>query len=172
MQKSKFLQLKTSKKDNLLFQCDYNDVNLTQILEVTEEEALNKLPYWIVLPRLTKAQLLLVVGDLNIQLPSKCSKSRKSLCDLLLFKYNEWERVLKDEKTDISDLLLSFSDIKPISLNLKEAKKELNKKIQILVPGDEIIINWITTDCKGFCPSKETGTGTTLSYAFSTIVAA
>ena len=155
MQKTKFLQLKTSKNDNLLFQCDYDDVSLSQVLNVTEEEALNKLPYWIVLPRLTKAQLLLLVGDLNIKLPSKCSKSRKSLCDLLLVKYNEWERVLKDEKTDISDLLQTFCHNQPISLNLKEAKKELSDKIQILVPGDEVIINWITTDCKGFCPIKK-----------------
>ena len=154
MQKTRFIQMKTSKKDNLLFQCGYNNVNLAEILNVSEEEALNKLPYWIILPRLTRAQLLLLVVDLNLQLPTNFSRTRKSLCALLLSKYSEWEEVLGTKNTDNLDLLQSFDNFQPSSLKPSKVKKQLKDKIRILIPGDEIIINWITTDIKGFCPIK------------------
>ena len=89
MQKTTFIQMKALHKGNLLFQCGYNDVNITEFLNVSEEESLNKLPYWIVLPQLTRAQLLLLVVDLNFHLPTNFCKTRNSLCELLLLKYSE-----------------------------------------------------------------------------------
>ena len=136
----------------MLFQCDYNDVSLSQIFDLTEEKAFNMLPYWILIPRLSKSQLLLLVRDLKIKLPQQCSKSRKVLCDLLLMKYSQWEKVLEDKNTDSNHLLKIFFNFQPFSPNPEEAKKELKNKIRILIPGDEIIIMWITTDNKGFCP--------------------
>ena len=47
-----------------------------------------------------------------------------------------------------------FDNFQASSLNPSELKKWLKDKIRILTPGDEIIINWITTDIKGFCPIK------------------
>ena len=110
--------MKTSNKDNLLFQCGYDNVNLAEILNVSEEEALNKLPYWIILPRLTRAQLLLLMVDLKLQLPTNFSRTRKSLCDLLLLKYSEWEEVLETKKNDTLDLLQFLIIFKPPALIL------------------------------------------------------
>ena len=154
MQKTRFIQLKTSHKDNFLFQCDYNDVTLSQILDLKEEEAFNKLQYWILIPRLTKSQMLLLVRDQKIKRPQQCYKSRKVLCDLLLMKYSHWEKVLKDKNTNNNDLLQCFLNFQPFSTNSEEANKELKNKIRVLIHGAEIIIMWITTN-KEFCPIKK-----------------
>ena len=113
IQKTRFIQMKALQKDNLLFQFVYNDVNLTEMLNVSEEETLNKLPYWIVLPRFTRVQLLLLVVDINLHVPKIFCKTRNSICELLFLKYSEWEELLQNKNTDNDCLLQTFDNFQP-----------------------------------------------------------
>ena len=99
MQECNCFQFLEEKKDNILYQCGYGDVTLTEVLGVTKEDALSSLPYWIQISRMSRTQLLLLVRDLHIELPSKCSATRNALCAEVIKTYKEWEKFLKDDKT-------------------------------------------------------------------------
>ena len=152
LQRVRFLQLRKEKKYNILYQCGYDDVTLEDILSISECDDFALLPYWIIIPHLSRKQLLFLTTDLFIKLPPKCPKTRQSLIDAVMNIYTTWENVLLDRNTSIDGLLSTFSKLVPFSCKVHKAKKEIWKKIQLIKPDDECMINWITTNTTSFCP--------------------
>ena len=154
LQKVKFLQLRKEKKYNILFQCGYDDISLTEMFSIAEKESFALLPYWITIPRLSRKQLLLLVDSLSIKIKEKNKRSKVSLIYILLDVYEKWMEVLTKTSTKLTNLPFTFPNLIPFSNDLRKAKSEIRENIQVIKPGDECI-NWITTDRNGFCPIKK-----------------
>lgn len=156
MQEVKWFQFLKEKKDNILYQCGYGNISLSTVLGVTKKDALAPLPYWIVIPKMSRTQLIFLVRDLHIKLPTKCSTTRNALCTEVLRTYKEWEKALNDKNSTNAEMKAVFGTVVPLSEYVSiEAKAIIRTKIIPLKQGDEIILNWITTDGKGFCPIRK-----------------
>ena len=155
LQSVKFLQLRKEKKYNILYQCGYDDISLIELFSISEKDSFALLPYWITIPRLSRKQLLLLVDHLNIEIKETDKRSKQSLIYILLEVYKKWMEVLSNTSTTILNLQLTFSNISPFSNDLRKAKSEIREKIQVIKPGCECMINWITTGKNGFCPIKK-----------------
>ena len=152
MQKTKFIDLRTGNKENLLYQCGYDSsISLTTLLQTDENTVWRMLPYWIVIRRMTSAQLLGFIRRLKIELPKKCTKTRQSLCTFVMAVYSKWSDVLCDDNTTIPDLIAVFNIVDDWE-NIDEAKAFFREKIQLIVPGDEVFIMWLTSNRSGFVP--------------------
>ena len=151
-QKTRFLSIRPDHLDNILYQCGYaKNLSLEKLLGVTEAEALDKLPFWIIVPRMTQSQLNSYVRTQGIEVPTKCSKTRDSLCKLVLKTYSEWHKVLSDEATTIPDIISTIDYIDDWK-DASHAKEMMRRKLNLLDPGDESLIMWLTTNADGFCP--------------------
>ena len=152
MQKSQILRLKEENKGNLLYQCGFKlGLSLEDITGFTEEEALTSLPSWIILTHMTQCQLQILAADLGVPIPNTCTKTRKSLADLLVGLYSRWEGYLKTCSTT-SELRKYFKGKCGQGTDINEVRAHIKREIKIIIPGEEIIYMWVTTDNKGFCP--------------------
>ena len=152
MQKTKFLDLRPGQKQNLLYQCGYDSsISLTTLLQTDEKTVWKMLSYWIVIRRMTSAQLLSFIRRLKIELPKEYTKTRQSLCTFLMVVYSKWYDILCDEYTTIPDLIATFNVIADWE-DITEAKAVFREKIQLIVPGDEILIMWLKSNRDSFMP--------------------
>ena len=153
MQKTHFLDLLPEKKDNILYQCGYtlSGISLGSLLQTNEKHALTSLPYWIVLKRMTAQQLQRFCRSSGIEIPNKCTLTRDSLYSIVKRKYDEWDKVLNDRSTGLPDLLTVFGSLDDCN-DICEAKAFCRNKIKLMIPGDEILVMWLTANKKGFCP--------------------
>ena len=163
MQRVQFLDLRPENKQNILYQLGYSaDISLEKQLGVTESEALNNIPYWISIPKLSAAQLTLLAIDQSIEIPKNCTRTREALSRIILENYNRWDNVLNDESCSRPDLLETFDHVEDFSFHVPTAKIEIRKIIQPIRPGKEIIILWLTTEYCGFCPTVRRVPGPTI----------
>ena len=101
---------------------------------------------------MTKEQLLNLTVDLNISIPKSSPRTRKSLVDIVSNHYRRWEYALDRDKISLSSLKKIFEEKCGPSDNLIRIKCQIRKRIQISVPGDEIMYMWLTTNREGFVP--------------------
>ena len=153
MENTHFLDLLPEKKDNILYQCGYTSsgISLGSLLLTNEKHALTSLSYWIVLKRMTAQQLQRFCRSSGVHIPNKCSMTRESLYSLVKAKYDEWNKVLNDPNTELPDLIEAFDFVDDCE-DICEAKALIRNKIKLMLPGDEILVMWLTANKKGFCP--------------------
>ena len=153
MQKTNFIDLLPENKDNILYQCGYTSsgISLGSLLQRKEKHVLTSLPYWIVLKRMTAQQLQRFCRSSGVDIPNKCSMTRESLYSLVKAKYDEWDKVLNDPNTELPDLIEAFDSVDDCE-DICEAKAFIRNKIKLMLPGDEILVMWLTANKKGFCP--------------------
>ena len=113
MQQENFIALKKKHPQNILYQCGIPEVTLSDVLTVTNKDLRDLLPNWIIIPRLTFKQLQVLVDAFKITVPKKCPITRKAFSDLLVNKYDIWEKTLNNPKTKFSDLLHVFDFLVP-----------------------------------------------------------
>ena len=159
MQQENFIALKKKHPQNILYQCGISEVTLSDVLTVTNKDLRDLLPNWIIIPRLTFKQLQVLVDAFKITVPKKCPITRKAFSDLLVNKYDIWEKTLNNPKTKFSDLLHVFDFLVPFSKGIPEALKEIRERIRPLKPGNEVLVNWITASSTGFSPINKSVPG-------------
>jgi hypothetical protein len=162
MQKVKFLNLRPEHKENLLFQVGYPaDISLSKLFG-GEDEVFSSIPHWIIIPGLSSTQLIMLANDQAIVIPENCCKTRDSLSKLILKAYNQWDKVLQNGSCTLLDLLSTFEHIDDFSYDVTQGKRDIRLKIRPINPGDEVLILWVTADCKGFCPTLKRVPGPTI----------
>ena len=70
--------------------------------------------------------------------------------------------MLQDKSCTLADLLTTFEHIDDFSFDIPTAKKDMRMKIRPICLGDEIMISWITSNSKGFCPTLRRVPGPTI----------
>ena len=90
------------------------------LLGVIKEDVLKSIPYWLVLARLTKKQLLSLAKDKNTELPDKCIRTREAIYKVVLSSYDEWHDTL-DKASSLYHLLEAFPD-PDVSMILKKER--------------------------------------------------
>ena len=100
---------------------------------------LTSLPYWILLKRMTAQQLQRFCRSTGVEIPKKCTLIRESLYSVAKYKYDQWDKVLNDPSTQLSDLIEAFGSIDNC-YDVCEAKAFCRKKIMLMEPGDEILV--------------------------------
>ena len=153
MQKMNFLQLRPEHKDNILYQLGYSEeLSLEQLLDVTENDVLNSIPYWMIINRLSKKQLTLLAMEKEITVPENCTRTREALMNIVMSAYDEWDETLNNANC-LSDLLDGFPDEEDFSFDFEKGKQDIRQSLRPITPGEEILMMWITTNSTGFCPT-------------------
>ena len=99
------------KKGDILFQLGFSEgLTLEKLLGVRKEDVLTSIPYWMVIPRLTKKQLASVAKEKNITVPENCTRTRDALCKIILSAYDKWDDTLSNASS-LGDLLEGFPDL-------------------------------------------------------------
>ena len=154
MQRSRILSLREKFKDNILYQAGYSEeFTLEKILGINESEALNTLPKWILINRMSQEQLELLLDKLEIDVPESCPKSRQALAKFTLSIYAKWDKVLNNDSISVKTLRNIFKQKCGASSDLAVMKREIQKCIKLIDPGDEILYMWITSNAHSFSPA-------------------
>ena len=91
---------------------------------------------------MSRTQLIFLVRDLHIKLPTKISTARNALCTEVLRTYKEWEKALSNKNSTNVEMKAVFGTVVPLSEYVSiEAKAIISQKIIPLKQGDEIILN-------------------------------
>ena len=90
--------------------------------------------------------------DKGILLNKKSTRTEETLHKHVLSAYDKWDTTLI-QASSLYDLLEDFPSKDNFSLEFQDRKKDIRKSLNPIIPGEEIIIMWLTTDAAGFRPT-------------------
>ena len=141
IQESRLIRLRPKYEKNLLYQIGYpEDLSLSHILDVNGKDILNNLPFWLIIPRLSAKQLTVLAVEHGIEIPESCTGTRQALEKVVLKTYDNWDEVLANDETTLTELLETFDHVEDFSFNLIDGKKEIRRFIKPIKTGNEILM--------------------------------